>query len=59
MRRVLRPRHLSASRVKLSFVPRTFQAYRPLAWRVGLGVSGASALVLAGLLLAGRREVEP
>ena len=34
-------------------------AYRPLAWRVGLGVSGASALVLAGLLLAGRREVEP
>jgi hypothetical protein len=31
-------------------------AYRPAAWRVGSVVSGASLLVLAGLVLAGRRE---
>jgi hypothetical protein len=30
--------------------------YRPLAWRAGAAVSGASLLVLAGLVLAGRRE---
>jgi hypothetical protein len=31
-------------------------AYRPAAFRAGVAVSGVSALVLAGLLLAGRRE---
>jgi hypothetical protein len=33
--------------------------YRPLAWRAGVAVSGASILVLAGLVLAGRREDGP